>query len=674
MRRRRRRRRRKAEATKATAAKKIVDQYPSETEQEAAEQAVTEEKGSWRELEVSGIAITKEQMQEQANLHGVPILLLTKLKLNGYDKMAMNMMGYLKSEMSTAFDKLSDVAVLLSNVLWSSRPQVENRNTSNTFNANMYLLLVDKDMKVVLCQDEASLKKLYEEIKPAYEGLRDLVRATTQSVLPDCETIKRYIRCYWRMIHWCMENIMDEYRFDNDESKALCGTKEFEPGFAYHEFTGKVSKFVNNLLNKDTDLKTGKTDQTGPLRTLLNMKGGVRLWLSRQTRKLWYIPSTTNTKAQDLILKLTEEQDEAHEAHEVEAINPTATTIIEKLHPKFVKSKGKYDGYKKFLTKHMRNNRWFDRVYITPGTTEQYKLLNLTPDEFLNSLIDDHFLSPGAPILLGLTPYHAQVAFRSRQNFDYMYVCGGPSNGCLCPNRIDKTAFLSKLASGREVKMELEGLDIDKKYVWIVLCKKSQPKSEYALLLETRKVATTTTTVNFRAKVAATKAKKKPKKAAAKKPKKAKKAIAKKAKDDAAAAKAAAIDDDAAKTDMAEKGNTPSVQAAKKRGTSKWSMKRKFVDFLKSKRDGDGQDKNGKKPRYEVHIDVGNQSELMDNFEIAVTDHKEVIDAVMHGIDLVLVSDGNKTEKIQLTTDDFVHNSDNDYSSDDLFPIINMKV
>ena len=125
---------------------------------------------------------------------------------------------------------------------------------------------------------------------------------------------------------------------------------------------------------------------------------------------------------------------------------------------------------------------------------------------------------------------------------------------------------------------------------------------------------------------------------------------------------------------MAEKGNTPSVQAAIVSDTLKWRMKRKFVDFLKSKRDGDGQDKNGKKPRYEVHIDVGNQSELMDNFEEAATDHEEVIDTVRHGIDLVLVSDGNKPEKIQLTTDDFVHNSDNDYSEDDSDPICNMKV
>ena len=97
---------------------------------------------------------------------------------------------------------------------------------------------------------------------------------------------------------------------------------------------------------------------------------------------------------------------------------------------------------------------------------------------------------------------------------------------------------------------------------------------------------------------------------------------------------------------------------------------------MNSKRDGDGQDTNGKKPRYKVHIDVRNQSEsgLMDNFEEAVRNHEVVIDAVRHGIDLVLVSDGNKPEKIHLTTDDFVHNSDNDYSEDDSVPICKMRV
>ena len=91
--------------------------------------------------------------------------------------------------------------------------------------------------------------------------------------------MKRYLRCYWRIVKWYMDNVMEEYMFSDREAKTLCETKHFEQDYAYHQFSGKLTEYINSLLKEDDESKSG-------IRTLLLKPGGVTLWLCRQTRKM----------------------------------------------------------------------------------------------------------------------------------------------------------------------------------------------------------------------------------------------------------------------------------------------------------------------------------------------------------------------------------------------------
>ena len=92
------------------------------------------------------------------------------------------------------------------------------------------------------------------------------------------------------------------------------------------------------------------------------------------------------------------------------------------------------------------------------------------------------------------------------------------------------------------------------------------------------------------------------------------------------------------------------------------------MDCLKSPRQHDlEQDDNCATKPFQITIDVTNTDTLADQFKKAKTDHKNVFSALFQGVELLLVSgNGNGPQTIQLTTDDFVHNSDNDYSKEHL--------
>ena len=46
---------------------------------------------------------------------------------------------------------------------------------------------------------------------------------------------------------------------------------------------------------------------------------------------------------------------------------------------------------------------------------------DLEPNEFLGNLVDDHFISPGAPLIFGATSYHLQLGIRMQNNFQVEY-------------------------------------------------------------------------------------------------------------------------------------------------------------------------------------------------------------------------------------------------------------
>ena len=136
----------------------------------------------------------------------------------------------------------------------------------------------------------------------------------------------------------------------DNESKVLCNTKKFEQGFAYHEFSRKITEFVNMLLD------TGEPTKTA-IRTLTNVEGGVTLWLSRRTRQRWFIPIVPNKKRRHLYLMLTTDQPDL--TTRINDSDNAETAITVRLPMTAVKkgrgNKGKYDGYVKFITKYMRD-------------------------------------------------------------------------------------------------------------------------------------------------------------------------------------------------------------------------------------------------------------------------------------------------------------------------------
>ena len=133
---------------------------------------------------------------------------------------------------------------------------------------------------------------------------------------------------------------------------------------------------------------------------------------------------------------------------------------------------------------------------------------------------------------------------------------------------------------------------------------------------------------------------------------------------------------DAAKEDMTKKETNnidePSLQAAiqsvklEQAEIQSVKLKRDFLNCLKSPRQHDlEQDDNCATKPFQITIDVTDTDTLANQFKKAKTDHKNVFSALFQGVELLLVTNGNETQKIQLTTDDFKHNSDNDDYSDE---------
>ena len=95
-----------------------------------------------------------------------------------------------------------------------------------------------------------------------------------------------------------MDNVMKEYMFSNMEAKTLCKTNYSKHKYAYHQFSGKLTGYINSLLKQDDESKPG-------IRTLMIKPGGVTLWLCHQTRKKWYLPSKENEQYESvLVLKV----------------------------------------------------------------------------------------------------------------------------------------------------------------------------------------------------------------------------------------------------------------------------------------------------------------------------------------------------------------------------------
>ena len=142
-------------------------------------------------------------MAKQANLRGVPLSLLTALSSNGYEHMAMDMIGYLKLVASTSFEKLFNIVVLLSNTLLRYDTLIKKYTTNPAFNAKLYLLLeTQDDVNMVLLKDEKTLNERFDNIKTVYGELQEMVNENTSHVLPDCDSMKRYCRYYWRIVQW----------------------------------------------------------------------------------------------------------------------------------------------------------------------------------------------------------------------------------------------------------------------------------------------------------------------------------------------------------------------------------------------------------------------------------------------------------------------------------------
>ena len=476
------------------------DEDEPETEIDQSKSVLGKYSASLKELkDLDNDGTTAAMWQREANLRGVPLSLLTELSRNGYEDMAMDMIGYFQSVASTSFEKLSDVVVLLSNTLMRYET-LENETLENNMTINpivtskMYLLLLlQEDGNMVLLKDDKTLNKRFNNIKSVYDELRKMVNENTTHELPELDTMKRYCRCYWRVIQWYMDNVMEEYMFNDAKSKELCQTKLFDPHYAYHEFYEMLTTFINSILITDKKSTPG-------VRTLLSKKGGVTLWLSRQTRKKWYIPKEDNVVERVLIFYVMESVNFEHDLGETIVLpyknvrvsdneaNPITTEID--IPYKFSKKangnkkKPDYSGYEKILTLLMREPS-FDRVYILPKTPNKpqdaipYTMSDLEPNEFLENLVKDHIISPGAPIIFGATSYHIHLGIRMMNKFEiHLQYCRDNSivpSQQLCPHVVNR----DEKEFGRQELEIMNDLDVVGKRVSIVLSKKIKKTDVY---------------------------------------------------------------------------------------------------------------------------------------------------------------------------------------------------
>ena len=158
-----------------------------------------------------------------------------------------------------------------------------------------------------------------------------------------------------------MDNVMKEYVFSDTETKQLCKKKLFKRNYAYKEFSEQLTTFINSILISDEQSTSG-------IRTLMNKTGGVTLWLSRQTRKKWYIPLEENGVERVLILNVMESVNSSNNQldesivlpYKLKVRDPEANLIVTEIDIPYKFSKisrgntSKYNGYEKIVTTLMR--------------------------------------------------------------------------------------------------------------------------------------------------------------------------------------------------------------------------------------------------------------------------------------------------------------------------------
>ena len=691
------------------------------TEEQESERFLNKEKESWELLETDiknqtfndiekKDPIQKKDLQREANLRGVPLSLLTELMQNGYESMAMDMIGYLKSVSSTSFEKLSDFVVLLSNALHFIEKDSPNGPPNISLNFKLYVLLQwdNENGLFVLLKDNDAFDVRYRAILRVYERLRTLVKEHTIHKLPDKATMKRYFRCYWRIVKWYMDNVMKIYMFSEDESKTLCRDKTFKKQNEYHEFSGKLSGYINSILKEDDESKPG-------IRTLINKSGGVTLWLCRQTRKKWYLPSRQNWKNERvLVLKVKKNKHDllvptklsfssTEEMIEDEQGMITVIEIPDQVSKLPVKNTSKYDIYEKIATELMREP-CFDRVFVIPpepqptddSTEEQtndkteeetndietYTMSDLEPNLFLEMLMTDNFVFPGSPVVLGASSFHVQLANRMRTKFkvDYNICPSDPLTQSLCKNLVDIHKY------GRIEQGMLKKFAVHEEYVTVVLSQKMSKKNKENLTQRAKCFFDVQQKVPKRkdnqaeqeADADAKKAEEEKRIAAILKEKERKKNKRKRKKrksngSDQRDKKKTAdkkTTDDVTTTDReAGKQNTPDDKQKQKEINEVYAshLKTNFVNYLKHESENFVQDEL-RNAKHTVFIDMNansSEEQIKSSFKSAEEDHRNVLGALRDGISLVFhFEDKNSDVTINLNAEDFVVNDN--YKNEDL--------
>ena len=236
-------------------------------------------------------------IRKHASLGNISSGILIQLAKIGYTD--FEMLGYFRSTESNCFDKLSDVAVLTSHILMKKEGMTDQEEYKNVINHKLTCLLIrDDNNNFRLCTEEKLLSdQVWADFETKYNEFKKIISIDKHYNLPHYDTWKRYMKCYWRIVNWYIENILNKQWFIEKESIEFCKTRLLKQTQTYNELTEKISGFVNSLL------VFGVKDNEKGIRTLSNLKGGVTLWLSKCTRKLWKINSGSVDHRYKLIIE-----------------------------------------------------------------------------------------------------------------------------------------------------------------------------------------------------------------------------------------------------------------------------------------------------------------------------------------------------------------------------------
>ena len=383
----------------------LTHQNHSRTEKEAALDEQKKYRDTQNDLSVANESIAL--IRTHATLRNISSGILMKLMKLGYTD--FEMLGYFRSTESNSFDKLSDVALLTSHILMKKEGTTDQEEDEYLINHKLTCLLIrDDNNNFRICTEEKLLsEQVGIDFATKYNEFNKIISIDKHYKLPHYDTWKRYMKCYWRIVNWYIENILHEQWFIENESIEFCKTKLLKRTQRYDELTEQISGFVNSLL------VFGVKDNEKGIRTLSNLKGGVTLWLSKCTRKLWKINSGSVDHRYKLIIEENNMVDD-NIYNNVSTFDDHGNSIVRVIlgsNNKLIKKLNKTNEYERFLRTFMRSPRFSGvSIITTPCEENQNFVMNLRVQDFIYKLIEDDFQEKGAPVYLTVTPNNVQLA------------------------------------------------------------------------------------------------------------------------------------------------------------------------------------------------------------------------------------------------------------------------